>query len=86
MPKASAESSPWKQREFILKAFVLLSTSHMRLSGFCSTEKVAQHGEVLRGEARLPGTPGNLACSHQNTKLLGLGLWWLSLCWDCCLV
>lgn len=86
MPKPNAESSPWKQREFILKAFVLLFTCHMRLSGFCSTEKVAQHRAVLQGEACLSGTPENLACSHQNTEPLGLGLLWLSLCWECFLV
>lgn len=41
MPEQSAEISPWKQREFILKAFILLFRFHVRLSRFCSIEWVA---------------------------------------------
>lgn len=48
MPEQSAEISPWKQCEFILKAFILLSRSHVRPTGFCRVE-----GLVLAGGRRL---------------------------------
>lgn len=63
MPERSAESSPWKQREFIQKAFILLSRSHIRLSGFCSVEGAAQHGA---------SAAGRLICQN---ALVGLGIW-----------
>lgn len=48
MPEQSAEISPWKQCEFILKAFILLSRSCVRPTGFCRVE-----GLVLAGGRRL---------------------------------
>lgn len=75
MPEQSAENSPWKQREFILNAFLLLSRSHVRLGGFCSAEGVAQPGAP---PPETPGGTGNLAGYHRTTKLLAL--FWRSLC------
>lgn len=77
MPEQSAEISPWKQCEFILKAFILLSRSHVRPTGFCRVEglvlaggrrleMVLQYERVLCGSwffaRNLHRITGNLAC------------------------
>lgn len=85
MPEQSAESSPWKQREFMLKAFILLPGCHVRLVGFVAQKGLLSTELVLRegSSARNPRHDWKSGLLPPKHKTAGLGLVLaLFMCWD----